>query len=173
MKKFIIILLSCFLLQGCSLAKTLISPFKTTLNNTPQQTTISKDKITCKGEYKLDSNGNIIYCSKGYSDTSSNSEIKDRKLTLREKIAQFIAKGAGYLVWLVIIACILTFFGFGWVVSGIINSIFGVGKVLRQVIKGVQNAKNNKTDLVTALNASTDEDVKKWIADFKTKNNIK
>ena len=173
MKKFIIILLSCFLLQGCSLAKTLISPFKTTISSTPQETTISKGKITCKGEYQLDENGNVIYCSKGYSDTRLNSEVKDRKLTLREKIAQFIAKGAGYLVWLAIIACVLTFFGFGWIVSGIINSIFGVGKVLRQVIKGVQVAKNNETDLVTALNGSTDEDVKKFISDFKLKNNIK
>jgi len=173
MKKIILILLFCIPLMGCSALKIITAPFQATKNSVPQSTEKNRTILRCQGEIKLDETGKVLYCSKGfYSDTQSYEQT-DRKLTLREKIGQFIAKGAGYLVWLAVIACVLTFFGFGWVISGLFNMVFGVGKVLRQTITGIQEAKKTNIDIATALAKSQDEDVKKFIADYKQKNNIK
>lgn len=172
MKKTISILFLCMIFSGCSLMKIATAPFQAVKNSIPQSTEKSKEIIKCKGDLSINPDGTII-CSKGFYRYGQNFSEQDRKLTLREKIGQFIAHGAGYIVWGCILAGLLTFFGLGWVVSGFFNIIFGVGKVLRQTVQGIQNARKNGSDLSTALSQSQDESVKKFIADFKIKNNIK
>jgi hypothetical protein len=173
MRKLILIVGLCFLVSGCSLLKVVSAPFKNSVNSTPQSTERNRTILRCQGEIKVDETGKVLYCSKGFYSDTQTFEQTDRKLTLREKIGQFIAKGAGYLVWGAVLAGVLTFFGFGWIVSGFFNMVFGLGKVLRQTVQGIQNARKNNVDLSTALSMSQDENVKKFIADFKEKNNIK
>jgi hypothetical protein len=172
MKKIIILVSICLFLSGCSLLKIATSPFKASVNSTPQSTAKNSKVVRCKGELTIDETGKVE-CSKGFYSNETSFQQTDRKLSLREKIGQFISKGAGYLVWGVILAGVATFFGFGWVISGFFNMVFGVGRVLRQTVSGIQNAKKNNIDLGTALSISQDEDTKKFIADFKQKNNIK
>jgi hypothetical protein len=172
MRKIFTILLMCFMLQGCSLLKVVSAPFQATKNSVPQSTEKSKEIIKCRGDLTINPDGSMV-CSKGFYKYETNSTQQDRKLNFRERIGQFIAHGAGYLVWGVVLAGVLTFFGFGWIISGFFNMVFGVGKALRQVVKGVQDARKNGTDLTTALNASTDESVKNFLIKFKQENNIK
>jgi hypothetical protein len=172
MAKILSLIIVVFLFSGCSLLKIATAPFKSNVSTTPQQTTKSTKQMRCKGEIEVKENG-AIYCSDGFYLTETSSDQRDRKLSMREKIGQWIMGVSGWFFWLVVISIALTATGFGWVVSAIFQGIFGIGRILRQVVKGVQDAKNNKSDLITSLNASTDEDVKKFIAEFKLKNNIK
>ena len=172
MKQILIILFLCFGLTGCSLLKVATAPFKSSVSTTPQQITKNSKQMRCRGEIKILDNGSI-YCSDGFYLLESQSEQKDRKLSMREKIGQWIMGASGWIFWGIVISIVLTATGFGWIVSLFWNSVFGLGRILRQVVSGVQKAKNNGGDLVTALNASTDEDVKKFIAQFKLDNKIK
>lgn len=174
MKNLILILVSCFLLTGCSLVKTIISPFKSTQTTLPQQTDQSKSKVICKGEYKLDETGNIIYCSKGYFNYESTFAQKERKLTLKEKVIQFFDKLMGWGFWLAIGLVIFFPSALGFIFGRIIEGIFGIGnKALKQITKGIQTIKDQTPNLIDALEKSTDEDVKKFITKFKQDNNIK
>lgn len=172
MTKILVLVMAVFLFSGCSLLKIASAPFKSTVSTTPQQTTKSTKQVRCKGEIEVKENGSI-YCSDGFYLTETSSDQRDRKLSMREKIGQWIMGVSGWFFWLIVISIALTATGFGWVVSLVWNSIFGLGRILRQVVSGVQKAKNNGGDFVAALNASTDEDVKKFIAQFKLNNNIK
>lgn len=172
MKKLILLIALCMPLMGCSLLKVATAPFKSSVSTTPQQTTKSTKQMRCKGEIQVQENGSI-YCSDGFYLTETSSDQRDRKLSMREKIGQWIMGVSGWFFWLIVISIALTATGFGWVVSLVWNSIFGLGRILRQVVSGIQKAKNNGGDFVNALNASTDEDVKKWIAQFKLNNGIK
>jgi hypothetical protein len=173
MKKFLPIFLICFMCQGCSLLKVVSSPFQATKNSVPQSTEKSKEIIKCRGDLTINPDGSMV-CSKGFYKYETNSAQNDRKLNFRERIGQFIAKASGYVVWAMGLSILLTMMGLGFWVSSFWGSVFSVSsKALRQVMQGVQNARKNGTDLTTALNASTDEDVRKFITEFKQKNNIK
>jgi hypothetical protein len=172
MVKILALVIVVFLFSGCSLLKIASAPFKSNVSTTPQQITKNTKQMRCKGEIEVKENGSI-YCSDGFYLSEVQSDQRDRKLSMREKIGQWIMSVSGWFFWLIVISIALTATGFGWVVSLVWNSIFGLGRILRQVISGVQKAKNNGGDFVAALNASTDEDVKKFIAQFKLNNNIK
>jgi hypothetical protein len=173
MAKILTLVMVVFLFSGCSLLKIASAPLQPVKNSMPQQVTKSNKQMKCKGEIEVKENG-TIYCSDGFYLSEVQSEQKDRKLTWREKIAQFFTNTAGYILWAVIISIVLTLLGLGWLVSGFWSATFSVGsKAFKQIVGGIQKAKNNGGDFVNALNASTDEDVKKFIAEFKLKNNIK
>ena len=172
MVKILSLAIVVFLFSGCSLLKVATAPFKSSVSTTPQQTTKNSKQMRCKGEIEVKENGSI-YCSDGFYLSEVQSDQRDRKLSMREKIGQWIMGVSGWFFWLIVISIALTATGFGWVVSLVWNSIFGLGRILRQVVSGIQKAKNNGGDFVAALNASTDEDVKKFIAQFKLNNNIK
>jgi len=172
MIKIISILLICFCLTGCSALKIISAPFKPTVSSVPKQIEKNKQILKCKGEISINEDGTLS-CTEGFYSNGKMYSEKQRKLTFREKVGQFISKGAGYLVWGAILACVLTFTGFGWIVSGFFNILFGTGKVLRQVIKGIQRSRKEKVDLNIALESSTDEATKKEIQKIKQSNNIK
>lgn len=173
MKKIVWLILICFMLSGCSFLKIASAPFKPTINSTPQQKESTSRKMKCKGEVTVKTNGDI-YCSDGFYLYESDSSQKDRKLTWREKIGQWINQASGYVLWAVIISIILTMLGLGAVVSSFWSATFSVGsKAFRQVVSAIQKTKENSPDLIKALEASTDEDVRKFITEYKLKNNIK
>lgn len=170
MKKTIYLLALCFILQGCSVIKWVSSPFKNSVSSVPQSKEQSKNKVVCKGEVQVNSEGTIIYCEKGYYNYSENSSVKERKLSLKEKIIQFIDKAFG---WTILIAIILLV-----VAPGTLLSIFGYiiskqKKALVQIIQAVQDARKRNVELNTALASAMDTDVKQEVAKIEEKENIK
>jgi hypothetical protein len=176
MKKIINILILVFIssvLSGCSLLKIATAPLQTVKNAIPQQVETNVKKMKCSGDIKVLQNGDI-YCSDGFYLYESNSSKKERKLSWREKIGQFITHATGYIFWAVIFSIILTVMGLGALVNSFWSATFSVGsKAFRQVVSAIQKSKDSSPDLIKALESSTDEDVRKFITEYKLKNNIK
>ena len=173
MKKLIIILLSCFLLTGCSLVKTLVSPFKSFKSSLPQQTEQSKVKVVCKGEMNVDENGNVIYCSRGYYSYASNYEQKERKLSLKEKIIQFFDHLTGYFFWIAIALVFICPSALGFIFGRVIEAVAGIGsKALKSTVKAIQKVRKDGKNINEALASEQDSDVKTYIAKLKQKENI-
>lgn len=172
-KKLFLLLFLCFSLTGCSLLKIASAPLQPVKNTVPQQVEKSVKKMKCKGNIEVKENGNI-YCSDGFYLSESSSSQKDRKLTWREKIAQFITNATGYVFWAVLISILLSMLGLGAVVSSFWSATFGIGtKAFKQIVSAIQKAKENNQTLIDELEKSTDENVKKFITEYKLKNNIK
>jgi len=171
MSKFLSLVVVLFMFSGCSLIP------RITMDKagvTPVSTVKSQKKEVCTGEYKVDQNGTIISCSKGYSNYENNYSQKERVLTLQEKIVNFFRGLVGWGFWAVVALVFLCPSLVGLVVGRLFEGVYGIGaKAFRQVTVAVQKVKDTTPTLITALEASTDEDVKKFIAAFKDKNNIK
>lgn len=173
-KKLIIVTISCFLLTGCSALKILTAPFKPIRSTAPQQIEKSKQVLRCKGEIEIDKDGRIISCSEKFYSYEQNFERRDKKLSFRERIGQWIMTGAGWVVWAVILSVVATMFGFGWVVSMFWNAVFGLGRVLRQTMQGIKKfrqtvAVDKKEELDNFLRASQDKNTKTFVAKERTK----
>lgn len=141
MKNLIAILFLSFTISGCSLLKIASQPFKNSVSKVPEKTEKSDKNISCDGEITLDTFGNVIKCERKYKYKESNFNQQERKLGFREKIAQFILNAQGYLFWGILICIVLTFSGFGWVVSGLFNTLVGTGRVARDLVKGISSGK--------------------------------
>ena len=169
MQKLIIILMLCFLTSGCSLVKTITAPFKLVQNSLPQQTDKSKAKDTCKGEAKFNGQGDMIYCSRGYYSYQENYAQKERKLTLKEKVIQFLDQLAGHLFWVVVILIIFFPSAIGWIVGRVFNS---ANSALAQTIKAIKKFRQSSTakeELDNYLRAEQDDKTKELIAKERTK----
>ncbi len=172
MKKIISILFLCILLSGCA---GIIPRITTdTPNTVPQITQKSKVKEICKGKAEWDEMGNIKSCSKGYFNYESGYNKQERRMTIVERIKSFINGLAGWgfigLILLVIFCPSLI----GVILGRFIEGSIGIGKkALTQISSAIQKVKDKSPELINALETSTDEDVKKFIADFKQKNGIK
>ena len=83
------------------------------------------------------------------------------------------SKGLGYILWAVGISILLTMLGLGVWVGNFWTTTFSISsKALKQIAKGVQKVKDSSPELIQALEASTDENVKNWLKNYKIKNNI-
>lgn len=174
MQKLIVILMLCFLTTGCSLVKTITAPFKSVQNTLPQEIYKSKSRVICKGEYKLDEAGNVIYCSKGYYNYGENFEEKERNLTLKEKIIQFFEQLSGHFFWIIILLVIFCPSLLGFIVGRIIEGMTGIAKkTLDSTIRAVQKARKQNADLNVALSSELDAENKKYIAKIKEQEKIK
>jgi hypothetical protein len=170
MKKTIYLLALCFILQGCSVIKWVSSPFKNSVSSVPQSTEQSKNKVVCKGEYQTDENGNIIYCSKGYYNYSQDSSVKERKLTIKERIVQFVDKFFG---WTIVIAIVLLVVAPGTLVSILSYIIAKQKKIMVQIIQGVQDARKRNIELNIALASAMDTDAKQEVVKIKEQEKIR
>ena len=173
MQKLILLLVLCFGLSGCSLIKTVTAPFKSTVSTVPQSIVKGKNIIKCTGDLKITKEG-VITCSKGYYSYDENSNIKERNITLKEKIVQFLNNLMGWSFWIVLALIFLCPSLLGLIVGRLFEGAYGIGtKAFKQVSSAIQKVKSESPTLVDALEKSTDTDVRVWIADFKKKNNIK
>jgi len=171
MKRIILLLVLCFGLTGCSLLPR-ITYDKSGV--TPTSTNKSKKVESCEGAYKVDDNGRIISCSKGYKNYEDSYSQKERVLTLQEKIINFFRGLVGWSFWGIVLLIILCPSLLGLIVGRLFEGVYGIGtKAFRQVSAAIQKVKDQTPSLVTALEASTDEDVRKFIKEFKDKNGIK
>lgn len=169
--KFFATILICLMLSGCSLLPRITFD---TPNTLPQATQKSKAKEICKGKAEWSETGQIVSCSKGYFNYVSGYEKIERKMTIIERIKSFINGLAGWgfvgLIALVIFCPSLI----GVILGRFIEGSIGIGKkALTQISTAIQKVKDKNPDLISALEASTDEDVKKFITEFKQKNGIK
>ena len=170
-KHLIFVSLIIFGFTGCSLIP------RITMDKAgvaPVSTVKSQKKESCAGSYTVDATGKIITCTKSYSNYENNYSQKERILTLQEKIINFFRGLIGWGFWGVIALVILCPSLLGLIAGRLFEGVYGIGaKAFRQVSTAIQNVKDKTPDLVTALQASTDEDVRKFIKEFKDKNNIK
>lgn len=169
MNKIILLILLCLGATGCSFLPKI--SFEKSLNP-PQQTSKSNVKQSCKGEFKTDENGIIVSCSKGYTNQTSNSEIKERNYTILERVFNFLRKLTWWSLIIVILLCALPF-GIG---GAILQNMFDNGKkvsskALELTVKAVNKAKNNGGEYLKELSEaySSDVEVQKLINDIRAK----
>lgn len=171
MVKIISLIIVCFMLTGCSLIPRLTFDTK---NTVPQSLNTSKGKVVCQGEAKFNEQGEIIYCSKGFYDYSESYAKQERKMTISERIKSFINSLVGWGFWAVLILIFLCPSLLGLIVGRLFEGVYGMGaKAFKQVSAAIQKVKDTTPSLVDALEKSTDADVRKFIKEFKEKNNIK
>ena len=132
----IILVLSVFVVSGCSILP------RVTFDKagvTPTQTDKSVKKESCSGEYKLNEEGYIVSCSKGYYNYEQNYSQKERAYTWKEKMLNFIRNLAGVWFWLLIAVIFLVPGALGWLISG----FFNVAKTaLTSTIKAISKFKS-------------------------------
>lgn len=134
-KQLAIVLLLCFGLTGCSLIPRITTDKP---GVTPQSTSKSTKKESCSGDYKVDIQGNIISCSKGYQNYENHYSKAERAYTLKERIANFIRGLASWGVILLILAIFLIPGFGGW----LIGTFFHRAKDLSvALVKGIQAGK--------------------------------
>ena len=171
MVKILSLIIVVFLFSGCSLIPRITMD---KAGMTPTSTVKSQKKESCAGSYTVDASGKIITCTKGYSNYENNYSQKERILTLQEKIVNFFRGLVGWGFWGIVALIFLCPSFLGLIAGRLFEGVYGIGtKAFRQVSAAVQKVKDQTPSLVTALEASTDEDIKKFIKEFKDKNNIK
>ncbi len=140
-KNVVLLLLIVFMFSGCSLLKIAASPFRNTVSKVPESTEKSVRKVTCKEDIELDVEGRVIRCGKKYYSYEKNFSQKERKLTYREKISQFILNAKGYFLWFIVICVALSLSGFGWVIGAVFSVVRGTGRVARDLVRGISKGK--------------------------------
>lgn len=181
LKQTLIILALCFGLTGCSFLP------RITFDRpgvTPTQTEKSSKREICAGDYKVDSTGTIVSCTKGYYLNQQNYKQADRTYTWKEKIANFIRNLTGWGFPLMILACVFIP-GFGGALIGFIfNNIFGVAsKGFKALVTGIQNGKQyvrsngvkyNETERIIYLQGADDmlSKITEAVTDQKVKDKI-
>ena len=171
MKKFIMLLFIVLSTASCSL---LPKVNFNTPNTVPQATQKSKLKEVCKGEATFNTQGDIISCTKGYVNYAENYTKQERRMTIIEKIKNFINKLVGFGFWGLVLLIIFVPGLLGVVLGRIVEGTIGLGaKCLKAVVKGVQRARKQGKPLDEALDSELDEKYKKYIRDMKAKEGIK
>lgn len=127
-------------LTGCSLIPKLT--FNRTTTSLPVSTDKSFKKESCAGDYKLNSDGNIVSCTKGYYRNESNYNQKERTFTFQEKLGNWIRNLAGWGLPLFILACVFIPGFLGGILGFIVRAITSIRiKGFEQMVSGVQAGK--------------------------------
>ena len=118
MNKIFLISALCLGLTGCSLLPRITMDRPGT---TPQSTEKSQKDERCAGEYKLDTSGNMISCSKGYVNKQSNYHQAERAYTFSERVANFIRGLAAWGFWGLVLILLLVPSLAGWLFGRVFN----------------------------------------------------
>jgi len=141
MKKFIMLVLMCFVLSGCSLIPRMTFD---TPNTLPQSTEKSKAKFKCSGKVIFNANGEVQSCSKGYYNYEELYNKQERKMTIVEKIKSMFNALVGSSFWIVLALIFLCPSLIGLVLGRLIEGTVGVtGKALRSTVTAISKAKKN------------------------------
>jgi len=170
-KQILMILFLSIGLTGCSLIPRITMD---TPNTVPQSIEKSKAKYVCKGKLELNEDGSLKSCSKGFYSYEENYGKQERRMTIVERVKSFINSLVGWGFWGVVLLVILCPSLVGLVAGRLIEGTVGIAKKsLSATVKAIQNARKNGADLSVALATEQDTEVKKYIAEIKTKENIK
>ena len=168
MKKFIMLILMCFVLSGCG---SLIPNIK--FGNpitTPESTVKSKLKEKCSGKIDYYEDGSIKSCSKGYFNYEENYEKQERKYTFTERVKNIINSFVGWGFWGIVLLVILCPSVIGLVLGRLIEGTVGVtGKALKATVSAISKAKKNGQNYTEELakEHSKDKAVQKKINELR------
>lgn len=137
MKKIILVSISCWFLTSCSFLPKLNFG---NISTVPQSTEKSQRTTRCSRDIVLDEHGKVKSCNKGFSQNESFYNKQERKLTIRERVANFIRNLSSSLFWIFIFMLIFMPSALGWLVGRIFN---GTGRALESTVRAVSRAKNN------------------------------
>jgi hypothetical protein len=142
MRELIIILFSCILFSGCSFLKTIVAPLTPVQNTLPQEISKSKAKEICKGKVEFNEFGKVISCTRGYYSYGESYNEQERKLTFKEKVAQFITRSSGYLLIGLVLLFIFAPSIFGIILGRFIEGTIGItAKAGQMLVKGISAGK--------------------------------
>lgn len=174
MQKIISIIFMTLVLAGCNFLPKLNF---STPNTVPQAIDRAKAKDSCKGGARFNEQGEMIYCSKGYSAYAENYSKAERRMTIVERVRSFFNKLFSWGLPGLLIICVLcpTAFTFiGTIIGRFFEGAYGAASItLKRVSRAVQNNLKRKLDLKTALDAELDDKNKKYIRKLKDKEKIK
>lgn len=170
MKKLTLLIILCLPLMGCSILKWASSPFKNTVNNVPQSKIEAKAIVKCTGELSIAKNGTIT-CTKGYYSYNNDSNIQERKLSIKEKIIQFFNNLMGISFWLVIGLLFLCPSLIGLIIGRVFNATNTAFTQTVAAIKAFRQkvSVEEKEKLDAFLRASQDDKTKQLVAAERTK----
>ena len=171
MKRLLLIMLLCIpMLTGCSLLKVISAPFKNSVSNVPQSSIQGKSIIKCTGELNIAKNGTIT-CTKGYYSYDQNSEIKERKLSIKEKVVQFFNNLAGISFWAIIALIFLCPSLIGLIIGRVFNATNIAFTQTVAAIKAFRQkvSTEEKERLDAFLRAEQDAKTKQLVAAERTK----
>ena len=171
MKNLILMLVSCMFLTGCNGVLPKIN-FDTP-NTVPQEINKSTAKEECKGKSVMNEAGAIISCTKGYSNYAKNYVKEERQMTITERIKSFINNLTGWGFWLLLVGVVLLNNLTGGLVGIFFKESWGItSRSFKSVIRAVQKARKEGKDLNASLDKELDEDMRKYIAKIKERENI-
>jgi len=171
MKKKLIILMLCIpMLYGCSLLKVISAPFKSQVSTVPQSTKQGKAIIKCTGDLKIAKDGSIT-CSKGFYSYDQNSEVKERKLSIKEKVIQFFNNLVGWSFWGLVLIIFLCPSLIGLIIGRIFNATNIAFSQTVAAIKAFRQKASieEKERLDAFLRAEQDAKTKQLVAAKRTK----
>jgi len=172
MKQYILLLMTCFMLSGCSSILPRIT--MDTPNTLPQSVVKSKAKFKCSGRIDYYKDGTVKSCTKGYSAFDQGYNKQERKMTIVERVKSFINGLIGWGFWGFVLLVFLCPSAIGLITGRILEATGGVAKTtLTAVSRAVQSVRKNGKDLNTQLDSELDKDQKDYIAYLKDKENIK
>lgn len=171
MRKLSILILSCFILTGCSILPRMSFDSPGTV---PKSIDKSKAKEICKGKAIWDDMGNLKECSKGYYNYAENYQKAERKMTFTEKVKSYINSLVGFGFWGIVLLVILCPSLLGLIVGRLMEGAYGVASnVNRKLVSAIQKIRKQNADVNTTLASELDASDKKYIAEIKDKENIK
>lgn len=171
MKKIILLISILFVCSGCSLLPRV--NFGQTPNTVPQQTERSKRRVICKGEILLNLDGTVHSCSSGFQEYSENYSRQERRMTIVERIKQFINNLVGWGFWGFVLLLILCPSLIGVVFGRLIEGSIGIAKkALDSTVRGIQKARKANKPIDDALAGEQDEDIKQYIRKIKDKEHL-
>lgn len=142
MIKFLLISVLAVLLSGCSLLPRITFDKPGVV---PTAVEKSSKVESCSGAYKLDMEGRMISCEKGYKNNQVNYKQIERAQTLQERISNFFRNLVGVWFW-VLIALIIFFPGaIGWLIGNFFN---GAKKALEGTVKAIGRFKSKVPTIV-------------------------
>lgn len=158
------------MLSGCSLLKVISAPFKNQVSTVPQSSKQGKSIIKCTGELNISENGTIT-CSRGYYAYNQNSEIKERKLSIKEKVVQFLNNLVGWSFWGLLLVLFLCPSLIGLIIGRVFNATNTAFTQTVAAIKAFRQkvSAEEKERLDAFLRAEQDAKTKQLVAAERTK----
>lgn len=159
MNYFFMALIGVALLGGTSSAMSILRPFSGGRKIVvPVEKSESERSIRCKGKVEINDKGQIIKCEEGFYLQEESKNVKERKMTAKERVLGWLGNFQGFFFWLVIGSIGGVMLGFGGLVGSIWSNLFGVAtKALKVTVRAISRAKRNGGNILKELDTAHSE----------------
>jgi len=174
MNYFFMGLLVVALLGGTSSAMSILRPFSGGKKIViPVEKSESERSIRCKGKVEINDKGQIIKCEEGFYLQEESKNVKERKMTAKERVLGWLGAFKGFFFWLVLGSIGASFLGFGGLVATFWSNLFGSGiKMAKATFKGIQSFKRNGKKLKKKDQEIYDEAKRDLVKEIQTQQQI-